>query len=47
MSDPDPELVEKLRAMHIEDPEIVAGILARNGLTLCDEDPTDDGECPD
>lgn len=47
MPDTDPQLVEKLRAMHIEDPDIVADILTRNGLTICDADPTDDGECPD
>lgn len=42
MATPDPELVERLRALHIEDPEIVAGVLARNGLTLCDTDDADE-----
>lgn len=36
---PDPNLVQKLTAMHIEEPEIVAAILAKHGLTLCDTDP--------
>lgn len=46
MATPDPDLVDRLRAMHIEDPDIVAGILASHGLTLCD-DPADIDEVTD
>lgn len=43
---PDPDVVARLTELHIEDPEVVASILARHGLTLTPtdtvyDDPTD------
>jgi hypothetical protein len=43
--EPDLSLIQKLEQLRIEDPDIVAAILAKHGLTLCQahdsDEPTD------
>lgn len=38
MTVPDPDVVQKLNDLHIEDADIVASILAKHGLTICEVD---------
>lgn len=39
---PDPQTVAALEAMHIEEAETVAVILAKYGMTVCPADPEHD-----